>query len=190
MKIIEHKKIISGTDCILRLMEFDNADKKQWKILFDSWKKLKMGLRKFESREPNLPEGLSEIAFCIYSGSKRFIELKKGQISASFDTYDMKTGRTEQIKASSVEEDLTSFGPASEWDDLYFMDFYSNGALDGSFDVYKIPNELIYSAKVNKKQSFKQQQTQKRRPRFSIKKKIIDEFEIKPLGKYIKVWEI
>ncbi|MFW5885312.1 MAG: Bsp6I family type II restriction endonuclease [Patescibacteria group bacterium] len=190
MKIIEHKVKVFGTDCILKLMDFDKTDQKQWKILFDSWKKLKMGLKKFESREPNLPEGLSEVAFCIYSGSKRFLEVQKGQISASFDTYNLKTGKAEQIKATSVEEDLTSFGPASIWDDLYFLDFFNNGKLDGAFDVYKIPNNLIYSAKVNKNQTLKQQQKQKRRPRFSIKKKIVNEFQVKPIERNIKVWEI
>ena len=120
-----------------------------------------MGMRDYKSREPNFPEGLSEVAFCIYSGSERFISLK-GKSSASFDTFNLKTKKAEQIKASSVEFDLSSFGPKSKWDDLYFLDFYNGGKLDGTFNVYKIPTELIYSAKVNKTQTFKQQQKEKR----------------------------
>jgi len=69
--------------------------------------------------------------------------------------------------------DLTSFGPTSEWDELYFLDFYREGNWDGTFDIYKIPNELIYNHKVNQHQTMKEQQLEKRRPRFSIYKEII-----------------
>ena len=139
------------------------------------------------AREPNFPEGLSEVAFCLYSGSKRFISLKGG-VNSSFDTFNTETGKAEQIKACSVKRDLTSFGPDSRWDDLYFLDFYNEGKLDGTFNVYKIPTKIIYSMKVNKKQTFKQQQAQKRRPRFSITDKIIIEKKLKPIATNVKVW--
>ncbi len=73
--------------------------------------------------------------FCIYSGSNRFISIKKGNTNTSFDTYNLKTKKAEQIKACSVEKDLTSFGPESKWDDIYFLDFYNKGKLDGTFQV-------------------------------------------------------
>ena len=84
-----------------------------------------------------------------------------------------------QVKASSVEEDLTSFGPKTEWDRIYFMDFYREGAWDGSFDIYEIDTEEILNFPVNKKETFQEQQKQGRRPRFSIKKDLILQ------GKYI-----
>jgi hypothetical protein len=145
-------------------------------------------MRDYKSREPNFPEGLSEVAFCLYSGSNRFIALKGNKINTSFDTFNLKTGRAEQIKASSVEKDLTSFGPDSRWDDLYFLDFYNGGKLDGTFNVYKIPSKTIYSMKVNKKQTLKQQQAQGKRPRFSITDKIVIEKKLKPIAKDVRVW--
>ena len=151
------------------------------------WKKLKLGMRDYKSREPNFPEGLSEVAFCIYSGSKRFITLQ-GKSSASFDTFNLQKNKAEQIKASSVESDLTSFGPKSAWDDLYFLDFYNGGKLDGTFNVYKIPSKLIYSMKVNKNQTLKQQQAQDRRPRFSITEGIIKPKKLKPIATDVRVW--
>jgi hypothetical protein len=168
-------------------MDFDESDGKKWKNLFDMWKKLKFGLRDYKSREPNFPEGLSEVAFCLFSGSKRFISLK-GKSSASFDTFNTKTKKAEQIKACSVDSDLTSFGPNSKWDDLYFLDFYNQGKLDGTFNVYKIPSKLIYDMKVNKKQTMKQQQNQGKRPRFSITDKIIKAKKLKPIAQNVKVW--
>ncbi len=176
-----------GMQCVAELMGFNKQDKKKWKQLFDTWKKLKLGLREYKSREPNFPEGLSEVAFCLYSGSKRFISLK-GNANSSFDTFNIKTGKAEQIKACSVKGDLTSFGPKSKWDDLYFLDFYNNGKLDGTFNIYKIPTKMIYSMKVNKNQTFKQQQAQGRRPRFSIKKEIIGKKKFKPVATNVKVW--
>jgi hypothetical protein len=187
MHIEKYKAKVFGKQCMLELMEFDDNDGKNWKNLFDMWKKLKQGLRDYKAREPNLPEGLSEVAFCIFSGSKRFISLQ-GSASGSFDTFNLKRNKAEQIKATSIESDLTSFGPKSKWDDLYFLDFYNNGKLDGTFNVYKIPSKLIYKTKVNKKQTFVQQQKQKRRPRFSITDLIIKARKIKPIAKNVKVW--
>jgi hypothetical protein len=188
MEIKTHEEKVLGQKCTIDLMHFNKEDGKAWKKLFDSWKSLKLGLRNFKTREPNFPEGLSEVAFCLYSGSCRMIAKKKGKASSSFDTFNLKTGKAEQIKASSIEEDLSSFGPKSKWDDIYFMDFYNNGKLDGTFNVYKIPNRLIRSAKVNKNQKFEDQQGEKRRPRFSITKDIIKKKHLKPVDKNVKVW--
>lgn len=179
---------VFGNDCSLELMSFDDGDKADWKKLFDKWKELKLGLREYKSREPNFPEGLSEVAFCLYSGSKRFISLT-GDANSSFDTFNTETSRAEQIKACSVERDLTSFGPNSKWDDIYFLDFYNQGKLDGSFNVYKIPSETIYTMKVNATQTMRDQQGQGRRPRFSIVDKIISEQGLEPEARDVKVWE-
>lgn len=187
MKIEKHKINVFGKQCVAELMSFDKQDRKNWKKLFDTWKNLKFGLREYKSREPNFPEGLSEVAFCLYSGSKRFISLKGGA-NSSFDTFNTKTKKAEQIKACSVENDLTSFGPQSRWDDLYFLDFYNGGKLDGTFNVYKISTRTIYLMKVNKNQTFKQQQAQGRRPRFSIAKEIIKKKKLQPISKNVKVW--
>ncbi len=69
---------------------------------------------------------MSEVAFCLYSGSKRFVSLTD-DANSSFDTFNTETSRAEQIKACSVKSDLTSFGPNSKWDDIYFLDFYNQG---------------------------------------------------------------
>jgi len=190
MKIEEHKVKVFGQDCKLELMHFNKTDGKEWKRIFDIWKALKLGLRGYKSREPNMPEGLSEVAFCLWSGSARYLKIKgaKKGIAGSFDTFDVKKNKAQQIKACSIGKDLTSFGPKSKWDDLYFMDFYNGGKSDGFFDVYLIPDKYIKSQALNKNESFTDQQEQKRRPRFGIKKEIIEKYKIKPLASKIKVW--
>ncbi len=187
METKKYQTSVFGQKCVVELMEFSRGDGKKWKELFDLWKKLKLGMRDYKAREPNFPEGLSEVAFCLYSGSSRFISAK-GAPNTSFDTFDVKKGRAQQIKACSIDQDLTSFGPKSKWDDLYFLDFYNNNKTDGFFDVYKIPSELIYGMKVNKNQTLADQQGEKRRPRFSIKKDIIAKHKLKPVAKSVKVW--
>jgi len=190
MKIIEHKAKVFGQECKLDLMHFDKNDGKEWKRIFDIWKELKLGLRNYKSREPNMPEGLSEVAFCLWSGSARYIRLKGARkgIAGSFDTFDLKNNKAQQIKACSIDNDLTSFGPKSKWDDLYFVDFYNDGKVDGRFDVYLIPNKYLKNQSLNKNETFTDQQEQKRRPRFGIKKEIIGKYKIKPMGKAVKVW--
>jgi hypothetical protein len=187
MKAIQHKTNVIGNECTLELMSFSESDKKQWKELYDLWNKLRLGMKDYGSRSPNFPEGLSEVAFCLYTGSKRFISLK-GKSSASFDTFNIETNRAEQIKASSVGKDTTSFGPKSEWDDLYFLDFYNEGKYDGTFNVYKISSEMIYSVKVNKNQSLTDQQAEGKRPRFSIINKFIKTGKVRPLATNVRVW--
>lgn len=187
MDIRKIKTKVFGEECSLEIMDFTKADGKKWKEVFDFWRKLKMSMREYKSREPNFPEGLSEVAFCLWSKSSRFIKAR-GLSNTSFDTFNTKTGRAEQVKACSVEFDLTSFGPKSKWDDLYFLDFYNGGLVDGRFDIYLIPSKVIYENKVNKNQVFKDQQGEKRRPRFSIKKDIIAKNKLKPIATKVKVW--
>ena len=186
MKTITISATVYSENCTLELMTFDDADRKAWKPLFDSWKELKLGMRAYKSREPNIPEGLSEVAYCLWSGSSRFISAK-GLSNTSFDTYNQKAGVAEQVKACSVDVDLTSFGPKSKWDKLIFLDFYNEGRVDGYFDVYELPTEDVYNYKVNRNQTLRDQQGQTRRPRFSLKK-LIKASGIKPVATKVKVW--
>jgi len=187
MKTEVHKINLDGNKMELKVAIFDGKDGKEFKKLFDLWKKLNLGLKKY-GRKVNIPEVISEGMFCVFTGSARFMKKIKGKGKVSFDTFDVKKGRTEQIKASSIEKDLTSFGPRSKWDDLYFLDFYNGGKLDGTFNIYKISNKLINLVKVNKNQTFKEQQKEKRRPRFSITEKIIKKRKLKPIAKNVKIW--
>lgn len=161
------------------VLVFDNSDKTELKRIYKHWRALCNALTKLKSRKVNLPEGLSETAFCINMNCVRIINKIKGA-NSSFDAYNQKTNKRIQIKACSIKEDLTSFGPRSVWDELYFLDFYKNGNWDGKFDIYLIPNKLIYNRKVNKNQTLKEQQDEKRRPRMTLTK-IIKENKIKPI---------
>jgi hypothetical protein len=152
-------------------------DRRKLKKLYKIWKKLNDKLKTISTRGINFPEAISENAFCIFFPNYvRVVKLKKGK--CSYDCINTKTGERVQIKASSITSDLTSFGPKSEWDSLFFLNF-SKG--DGSFRVYKIEKDWVYNHKVNKNQTFKQQQEQSRRPRFSITENIIKPRKLRPI---------
>lgn len=175
---IEWKEVeIKGRKIKALLTLKEKADKTLLKTLYFDWKNLNDRLKEIGTRGINLPETISENAFALFfDDCMRVVKLKG--MKCSFDCINIKTGSRIQIKASSVASDLTSFGPRSEWDELFFLDF-SKG--DGSFKTYKIEPDWIYNFQVNKNQTFKQQQEQARRPRFSIIENIIKPKKLKPI---------
>ena len=178
---IENRMItVFGEQVNARIQIFEEVDREIMYDMWNAWITLKNILQSYGGRSPNLPEVLSEGAWCLYSGSVRLIE------PTSADTYNLQKQEAEQIKASSVEEDLTSFGPKSRWDKLYFLDF---SRLDGSFDVYEIPTDLILNQVLNsqKGETFRDQQLQGRRPRLSIKR-LIREHDIDAVDTNIRIW--
>ena len=177
MKIEWRKYKINGKEIEALVSIFETLDRWKLRRLYSRWNKLNRDIKKISTRGINLPEAISENAFCLFFPECiRVVKLKQGK--CSFDVLNRKTGSRIQIKASSIDEDLTSFGPRSEWDELFFLDFSSG---DGSFKVYKIEQEWIYKHQVNKKQTFAQQQAESRRPRFSITESIIRPIGLKPI---------
>ena len=102
-------------------------------------------------------------------------------VNSSFDAYSLITKKRIQIKACSVLPDLTSFGPKTQWDEIYFVDFYKKGNWDYTFDIYLIPNELIYNQKVNINHTMREFQEMGKRPRFSIYESIIKVHKLQPV---------
>ncbi len=175
---IEWKEInLKGRKVKALLTIKEKSDRELLKNLYSDWKKLNDRLKAISTRGINLPETISENAFALFFPDCFRVVSLKG-MKCSFDCINCKTGSRIQIKASSVASDLTSFGPRSEWDELFFLDF-SKG--DGSFKVYKIEPDWIYNHMVNKTQSFQQQQEENRRPRFSIIENIIKVKGLKPV---------
>ena len=162
---------------------FEKNDCAEFSEIYDLWRKLSDKTSAFKARKINLPDCLSECSFCYFFDCWRTNYGVPGATHSSFDAYNPNTKRRIQIKGTSVAEDLTSFGPDSVWDDLYFVDFYKKGEWDYTFDVYLIPNDKIYGIVCNKtkKETFLDQQRQGRRPRFSIITEIIRPLHMKPL---------
>ncbi len=164
---------------------FSLEDLKLFQEIYQEWRNLSNKLNSIKARSINLPEGLSEGSFCLFTNNYRLNNPKfPKSVHSSFDSYDPNTHKRIQIKACSVIPDLTSFGPKSVWDELYFLDFYRTGSWDGKYDVYHIPNDLIYETSVNKNFSFAEMQDTGKRPRFSIYKDIIQKNRMSPVATF------
>jgi hypothetical protein len=187
MKKIQSNILLPEGSFLADLNMFTNEDKSYLLKIYQLWLNLSQMLNKIGARSVNLPEGLSEGAFCLAMDVGRLRKVHKStnqKINTSFDCYDLNHNKRIQVKACSILPDLTTFGPKSQWDELYFLDFYKDGQYLGDFDIYLIPNELIYNHSVNQNETFADHQKQGRRPRFSIYKDLILQHNIKPIKSY------
>jgi hypothetical protein len=177
MRIDWVKYTINGIKVRARVTIPEKNDQQTLREIYFDWKKLNDALKKISTRGINIPDTLTENAFCLFFPDHVRIT-RLGNERCSFDCLNTKTGSKVQIKAASISPDLSSFGPKSEYDKLYFLDFSSG---DGSFKVYDIPINIIKNTMVNKNQTFEQQQSEKRRPRFSITRSIVIPRRLKPI---------
>ena len=183
MKIINHKLKSNNKDILLELMTFEKNDLKIFKSTFNKYKSLNKVLKgKLKAtRIMNFPDALSESVFCLAMNCGKLLSAKNvSGYSTSFDAYDTTREKRIQIKCSA-SSGPTSFGPRSEYDELYFVDFKSNGLIDGTYKIYKIENDDIDSVKVNKNQSLVDQQKQNKRPRFEIRSQLVVKKKLEPI---------
>ena len=103
------------------------------------------------------------------------------KVKSSFDCYNQSTKSRIQIKAANLNSPST-YGPKSQWDQIYFIDFQLDNEFNGGYRIYEIESKLIENVIVNKKKNitFKEMQKTGKRPRFSIYNKIIKPFNIEP----------
>ncbi len=172
--------VINGKEYSIKVDIFDETDLKEICSIYHKWANLSDELSKFGCRRLNFPE-ISEIFFCLVDGSWRVNATSISGEHSSFDCYNPERKTRIQVKSASASNELTSFGPKSEWDELYFLDFYNDGIYDGTFEVYKIPSKLVYEWIVSKKENitFIERQLEGKRPRFSLRT-LIEYYELEP----------
>ena len=178
MKIETINAKVYGEESIFDVIQYDYTDIPDIKKAYESWVTLKHQSSKLHGRSPNIPECITETCLCLVTNYVRFYKSRKLK-SASFDCFDLRNEKTVQGKACSVKDDLTSFGPKSKWDILYFLDFYSHDD-DGTFNIYEIPNDLIYNSLVKEGRTLKAAQELGLRPRMHIKSQLVVPNGIEP----------
>ena len=159
--------------------KFDLDDYRKLQQIFFDWQKINTQLKTLGGRNLNVPDVFSEALFCIF-----FNAVRTNGTAHSYDCVSLNNSAGIQVKSCSIDNDCTSFGPTSTWDELYFADFAPKGVVDGKVWFYKIDCD-IYSLVLNAKkgETFRDQQSQGRRPRFSIKSSIIKAQNLKPILK-------
>lgn len=160
--------------------DFDMMDYEMLKKIFHKWKDINLDLKSLGGRNLNVPDVFSEALYCIF-----FNAVRTNGTAYSYDAVDKKTGEGIQIKSASIPNDCTSFGPTSTWDRLIYADFAPTGVVDGKVWFYEIETSDVYGIVLNeaKGETFEDQQRQGRRPRFSIKGKIINAKRLQPIKK-------
>lgn len=156
---------------------FDKTDFKALQVIFNEWLQINKKLKNLGGRNLNVPDVFSEALFCL-----AFDAVRTNATAHSYDCVMRKTGEGVQVKSASIPNDCTSFGPTSSWDLLYFADFVPNKTVDGQVNFYKIDDSDIYNLVLNSKknETFRDQQKQGRRPRFSLQNTIIKPKKLKP----------
>lgn len=179
MKLVWKEFNIKGRNVSAYVSEFENGDKELLKKIYFDWKSLNQSIKAISTRGLNIPEAITENAFCLFFPDCVRISKEKGK-KCAYDCLNIKNGERIQIKATSIYPDATSFSPNADYDKVYFLDF-SKG--DGSFKIYDIPLDLIKKTIVNKRknETFENQQKQGRRPRFSITENIIKPRNLQPI---------
>jgi|SRR5690554_3415645 len=157
--------------------EFDKYDYELLKEIFKEWLEINKKLKSLGGRGLNVPDVFSEALYCIF-----FNAVRTNNTAYSYDCVDKTTGSGIQVKSASIKYDLTSFGPTSIWDEIYYVDFAPNGEIDGKVYFYKLDYDIkgIILNK-SKGETFADQQAQGRRPRFSIKRTIIEPENLQPV---------
>lgn len=145
--------------------------------LFPEWKKLNSSIKKHYSRGVNFHEAFSEI---IVGWEFKLLLEEAGASSADLIS---KEGVKYQVKGSSdYENDLSSFGPNTKFDVLYYCGLDTE---QKKLKIWEIDIETVMNLKVNEKETFREVQMTGKRPRFSIYKKIIKPNNLKPIREVV-----
>lgn len=141
-------------------------------INYFRWKELNQAIREHYTRGVNLHEYITENLCCILNGY--ILHAAEG---GSEDAVDDKGNKIQIKGTSNFDDDLTSFGPTSEFDILEFVRLDQK---EDKFYFYKIDINYLKNIYVNAKETFLMKQKTGQRPRFSIIKKIIVPKGLKP----------
>ncbi len=140
------------------------------------WEKLNIKIKTISgSRGINFPSELSEYMACYALG------LLVNKSKTHGDAMDPKNKKIIEIKGSSAdsEDAPNSFSPDENFDDLVYVRLIKK---EDCLKIYRtgINSNDLKSIKVSKTQTVGDQQKQKRRPRFSIQRKIVEDRHLEP----------
>ena len=138
------------------------------------WKELDQRIRSSATRGVNFPETISEAMACHALD----FQWNKGSGGDAINGEEI----IEFKATSNWNSDLSSFSPSEEFDRLYFLRLDKKNDVLYIYDTEMNSDELK-KIKVNKNETFAQQQASGRRPRFSIINFIIEPNELSAIAK-------
>lgn len=143
---------------------------------FMKWKDLNTFIKTISTRGINMPDALSEVMGCYCLG---FL-WNRGNVPG--DATDKSRKRKIEFKATSnFDSDLSSFGPETYFDDLYFLRFDLEENKLYIYDLGMNSETFANTVMVNSKETVRMQQQAGRRPRVRIIESIIEPRGLKPM---------
>jgi len=141
---------------------------------FFKWKDLNTYIKRISNRGLNMPEAISEPMGCYC------LDLLWNRGKKTGDATDPKTKKIIEFKATSrFEEDLSSFGPKTVFDNLVFLRFNLDKNQLYIYDL-KINSQDFGKYPVNESETIQQQKNLGKRPRVSLQKLFVDAQGLKP----------
>lgn len=202
-KITVHKNVeINNQLHTFALQSFGEADIPKFKAYWDAWLMLRNICSDAGNRAPNLAEYFTEGLVALMTRSSRRVSkdyAKANDPSVRFTQKGKKHGdnlslnplQISEVKSSTIQSDCTQLSPSDHKLDIYyFIHFYNNGILDGTFDIYQFSPDLLKSIIVceGKSETIQDQIDHGRRPRFSFLTEILIPNNIFPIHSKIKLW--
>ena len=165
---------------------FNDSNINNLKNIYTVWKTYSSLLKASGDRQSNVPPVLSEgIVSYLYKNIR--VNSLRGSgsdgLKTSMDNFNINTKKRIQVKSTCIYNDCTSFGPKTDYDELIFVDFYSEKIkiFDLSEYIETLKNTVLNK---KKKETFLMQQQAGRRPRLSLKKDIILKHNVDPIAEF------
>lgn len=171
-KTIVNRTILNGSGIF-----FDEKDLTTINEFYFGWKRMNEILVNAEFRRVNLHEIISEglVATLFNYTWKTQLALPHN----SYDLFNYRAGRMVQVKGASIinsddNPGATSFGPDSKFDELIFIRVDCEKDLAFIYNIRQT-SDTIGAVKVNANETFADQASVGRRPRFIFSKETIKE---------------
>lgn len=151
------------------LVTIDSVRINDTREMYFMWKELCLRIMGCSSRKINFPETISEQIVCWALG----LMWNKG---SNCDAVNTETDEKIEIKASNSSAP-SSFSSRTPFDDLIFAKLDMRRDILYIYDTH-MSSDALKDIKMNKEQTYQDQQGQTRRPRFDVYKMIIHAYNI------------
>lgn len=184
------------------LQSFSEEDIPKFKKYWDAWKYMQAICADAHNRAPNLAEYFTEGLVALMTGTSRRVSnnyakandpsvrfTQKGRKSG--DNFNLTTKESSEVKSTILPFDCTQLSPNNHLIEIfYFIHFFNDGELDGTFSIYEFSPELTKSIIVckEKNETTADQNKQGRRAKICLMQDVIIANDISPIHSRVKLW--
>ena len=162
-------KYNDGTDVEINIIPKETPSREQINEWMAIYEMAYMLAREKESRVPNFPEYITEALACIHYNATRFVPANSSDGKGG-DLYNWTTQTINEVKGG-MGSGPASFSPKIYADRILYVRVVP---LTWTYSIYNLDYADIKIFKINKTQTFEDQQKEGKRPRFDLLKYVND----------------